>query len=112
MKAELTKFGPIKQFDVYRAKACAFVEYTTLEAAKRAITTSSEKGGILVDCGPNGKHRVSVGIRKERGDRPPPRQHSQHSRGGQPNQTGGGDRGGFRGRGRGRGAAPAGGVKA
>lgn len=122
LKAELSKFGTITELDAHKERACAFVEYSTVDAARRAIIASLNhnqggEGGVKVDCGPeHGKIRISVEVRKERGDRPPPRQHAHsNSRGGQPNQTGGGgnnERGGFRGRGRGRGPPPAVGAKA
>lgn len=102
-----TRFGPIKELDIVRNKACAFLEFTTLDAARRAIVASlptpqGGEGGIRIDVGGDAPVRISVETRKERGERPPPR-------GGPVNGERG--RGGFRGRGgpgggRGRGAAP------
>jgi len=95
------RFGVIKELEVVRSKACAFLEFVHLESAKRAITASLPQaqggtGGVRVDI--DGGHvKISVETRKERGDRPPSR-----PRGGGPGQSGnnGGDmRGGFRGRG-------------
>ena len=92
-----------------RSKACAFLEFTTLDAARRAIVASLSpaaggEGGIRIGDGSEGAPaRISVETRKERGDRPPPR--------GPPMNGDRGGRGGFRGRGgpgagRGRGAPP------
>ena len=103
-----TRYGPIKELDVVRNKACAFLEFTTLDAARRAIvaslpTAQGGEGGIRIDVGGEAPVRISVETRKERGERPPPR-------GGPVNGERG--RGGFRGGrggpggGRGRGAAP------
>lgn len=99
-----TRFGPIKEIEIVRNKACAFVEFTTLEAARRAIVASlpqsmGGEGGVHIS-GPEGvSTRISIETRKERGERPPPRG---------PPMNGDRGRGGFRGRGqpRGRGAPP------
>jgi hypothetical protein len=101
------RYGPIKDLEIVRSKACAFLEFATLEAAKKAIIASLHisqggEGGIRVDIG-NGEHqRITVETKKERGERPVSR-----PRGGPP--VNGEGRGGFRGRGgpggRGRGAA-------
>ena len=113
------QFGPIKECEVVRSKACAFLEFKTLDAAKKAIVASlppsqGGDGGIKLDEKEFGAPaRLNVEIRKERGDRPPPR-----PRGGAPLSAGGhagGDAGSGRGgpsyrgsaRGRGRGDAPA-----
>ncbi|KII87621.1 hypothetical protein PLICRDRAFT_54700 [Plicaturopsis crispa FD-325 SS-3] len=104
------RFGPIKEVEIVRSKACAFLEFTTLEAAKKAIiaslpTSQGGEGGIRIDVGGDGPIRITVETRKERGERPVSR-----PRGGAP--VGGETRGGYRGRGgpggRGRGV-PAGG---
>ncbi|KDQ09038.1 hypothetical protein BOTBODRAFT_537772 [Botryobasidium botryosum FD-172 SS1] len=69
------RFGPVKELDVVRSKACAFLEFNTVEAARRAILASlplaqGGEGGIKV--GEEGV-RITVELRKERGDRPPSR---------------------------------------
>ncbi|KAI0819919.1 hypothetical protein BC628DRAFT_947766 [Trametes gibbosa] len=101
------RFGPVKELEIVRSKVCAFLEFTQLDAAKRAITASlpipqGGEGGIRVETdGGAGQARVYVETRKERGERPGPR-------GGAP-INGDRGRGGFRGRGgpaRGRGAPP------
>lgn len=109
-----SRFGPIKELEIVRAKACAFLEFTTVEAARRAITASLSQhqggdGGVWIDVGGEvGQVRISVETKKERGERPVSR-----PRGGAPQANGDGGagrgQGGFRGRGgpgRGRGAAP------
>ena len=89
-----------------RNKACAFLEFQQLEAAKRAIVASlpiqqGGEGGIRIETdGGAGQARILVETRKERSERPPPRG---------PPMNGERGRGGFRGRGgpgRGRGGPP------
>lgn len=100
-----TRFGPIKEVEIVRNKACAFLEFTSLDDAKHAIIASlpvsqGGDGGIRLST-ETGFVRISVETRKERSERPPPR-----PRGGAPNN--GESRGGFRGGrggGRGRGVA-------
>ncbi|KAF7316199.1 putative G3BP-like protein [Mycena indigotica] len=104
------QFGPLKEVDVVRSKACAFLEFTTVDAARRAIVASlppsqGGEGGVWIDCGEGGNLRISVETRKERNERPVSR-----PRGGGPMGEGRGagegrGRGGsdFRGRGRGAG---------
>ncbi|OJT12056.1 hypothetical protein TRAPUB_11394 [Trametes pubescens] len=101
------RFGPVKELEIVRSKVCAFLEFTQLDAAKRAIAASlplpqGGEGGIRIETdGGAGQARVYVETRKERGERPGPR-------GGAP-INGDRGRGGFRGRGgpgRGRGGPP------
>ncbi len=97
-----TRFGPIKDLDIVRNKACAFLEFTTVDAARRAIaaslpTAQGGEGGIRIDIGEGQQMRIMVETRKERGERPVSR-----PRGGAPvngDMRGGGGGGGFRGRG-------------
>ncbi|OCH86853.1 hypothetical protein OBBRIDRAFT_796772 [Obba rivulosa] len=99
------RFGPIKELEIVRSKACAFLEFTHLESAKKAIAASlpvpqGGEGGIRVESENGAVGKVIVETRKERGERPPPRG---------PPVNGEMRRGGFRGRGgppggRGRGA--------
>ena len=103
------RFGPIKEVEIVRSKACAFLEFQSIESAKRAIIASLNQGaggegGVFVDGGDAGQIRVYIETKKERGDRPPP---SGRPRGGPP-VNGDGRGGAFRGRGgpRGRGAPP------
>ena len=107
------RFGPIKDLDIVRSKACAFLEFTTVEAARRAIVASlpsvqGGEGGIRIDIGEGQQMRIMVETRKERGERPVSR-----PRGGPPvngDMRGGGGGGGFRGRGgQGRGGGGGGG---
>ncbi|KAI6029709.1 hypothetical protein BKA83DRAFT_4222258 [Pisolithus microcarpus] len=105
------RFGPLKDIEIVRPKACAFLEFMTLDAAKRAIIASlpanqGGEGGIRVDVGGDvGPLRIVVETRKERGDRPQSR-----PRGSGPvnGDSRGGFRGGRGGGGRGRGGPPAG----
>lgn len=107
LKNTLTqRFGPIKDVEIVRSKACAFLEFLSLNDARRAQVASLNvniggEGGIRVGEAPDGHPlRIYVETRKERSDRPPPR--------GTP-VNGDRGRGGFRGRGgasRGRGAPP------
>lgn len=93
------RFGPIKdQAEIVRSKACAFLEFQTLDAARRAIIAclpvgQGGEGGVRIDVGGDvGNIRIIVETRKERGDRPVSR-----PRGGAPINGGGDARGGFRG---------------
>lgn len=115
LNTTLNRFGPIKDLDIVRSKACAFLEYQSLDSAKRAIIASLNQGaggegGVFVET-EQGNIRIFVETKKERSDRPPTGHHS--GSGGSGRGRGvppsGGDRGGFRGRGsqRGRGAPPA-----
>jgi hypothetical protein len=90
------RFGPIKELEIVRSKACAFLEFTTIEGARRAIGASIQQSGVRIEVEGGQQVRILIETRKERGDRPVGR-----GRGGPP---GGGDRGGYRGR-----AAPGGG---
>lgn len=114
-----TRFGPTKEVDIVRSKACAFVEFVSLEAARKAIIASlpqaqGGEGGVWIDTS-EGSLRITIETKKERGDRPVSRPrggappgvggNGEQVRGGTPT---GGDRGSFRGRGRGRGGPSAG----
>jgi hypothetical protein len=90
------RFGPVKDVEIVRSKACAFLEFVSLDSARRAIIASlapniGGEGGIRIGD-PNDSHapRIFVETRKERGDRPPPRG---------PPVNGDRGRGSFRGRG-------------
>ncbi|KAK7437885.1 hypothetical protein VKT23_007698 [Stygiomarasmius scandens] len=93
LKTALQRFGPVKSVEIVRNKACAFAEFTTAEAAKRAIINSLSpnaggEGGLKVET-ESGPARVIVETKRERGDRPPPR-----GRGGPPFNEGRGAGGG------------------
>ncbi|KAJ6487889.1 hypothetical protein C8R45DRAFT_869024 [Mycena sanguinolenta] len=107
-------FGPLKDLEIVRSKACAFFEFLNLDAARKAIATSlptgqGGDGGVWIDCGPEvGNLRISIETRKERGERPVSRPRGGgpmggEGRGGEGRGRGEGFRGG-RGRGAGRGA--------
>ncbi|KAG0706966.1 hypothetical protein DFH29DRAFT_987866, partial [Suillus ampliporus] len=95
LTALLGRFGTVKDVEIVRSKACAFLEFNSLDAAKKAIIASlpagaGGEGGLRLD-GPEGTVRIIVETRKERGERPISR-----PRGGPPN---GESRGSYRGRG-------------
>ncbi|KAJ6627867.1 hypothetical protein B0H10DRAFT_1992390 [Mycena sp. CBHHK59/15] len=113
-----THFGPLKDLEIVRSKACAFFEFLSLDAARRAIATSlptgqGGEGGVWIDCGGDvGSLRISIETRKERGDRPPSRPRGGAPMGGEGRGGEGRGRGdGFRGRGRGAGRGAGGGAK-
>ncbi|KAG9095457.1 hypothetical protein FS749_010417 [Ceratobasidium sp. UAMH 11750] len=104
------RFGAIKELEVVRTKACAFLEFQSVESARRAILASlpnnlGGEGGIRIgEDTPNERApRITVEMRKERADRPIP---GRAPRTGGPEQRGSS----FRGRGRGRGDGPRGGA--
>ncbi|KAH8929664.1 hypothetical protein BT69DRAFT_1311119 [Atractiella rhizophila] len=77
------RFGPVKDLDVVHSKACAFLEFTTVDNARKAIETSAAEGGIKIGDG------VVILIEEKR------------KGGGMAGRGGGAERGGPRGRGRG-----------
>ncbi|KAK4699569.1 hypothetical protein P7C70_g6687, partial [Phenoliferia sp. Uapishka_3] len=86
------KFGALRELDIIRSKACAFLEFERLDGARRAILASlrpSEggEGGIFVPS-ENGGDMIHIVTRKPPGDRPPS---NPRGRGG---GVGGDDRGG------------------
>lgn len=112
----VSRFGPIKELEILRNKACAFLEFHSVDSARKAIIASLSpqqggEGGIWIEGG-NEQHRISVETKKDKADRGPSRPY----RGGAPaGQVNGGDRGGppqgggnFRGRSGGRGGGRAG----
>lgn len=91
-----TRFGPIRELDVIRSKACAFVEFERVDSARRAIQASLRpqeggEGGVPLGQG-NIVHLVE---RKKPGERPAPRPHTrsgtQGSAGANMSGGGGGD---------------------
>lgn len=112
LKEALTaRFGAIKELEVVRTKACAFLEFVSVESARRAILASlpvnqGGEGGIRIgEDTPNERApRITVEMRKERGDRPTS---GARTRTGGQEQRGGSFRGrGGRGRGESRPGAP------
>lgn len=110
----VSRFGPVKELEIVRSKACAFLEFSSPEAARKAIAVSlpvsqGGEGGIRLEGkpGPNGlPPRVIVETRKERGERPI----STRGRGGPPGGEGrGAAAGGGAGGEGGRGGPPGGG---
>ncbi|TRM63660.1 hypothetical protein BD626DRAFT_494985 [Schizophyllum amplum] len=107
-----TRYGKPKDTDIVRSKACAFVEFETVEAARKAIRDSATGGGmgqgtgVYIDVGGE-QIRIVIETKKERGERPPSQPHSSTLQAGR-GRGGfrGGDRGGSM---RGRGGPPRGG---
>ncbi|KAG8858228.1 hypothetical protein FRB96_005357 [Tulasnella sp. 330] len=72
----ISRFGPVKELEIIRSKACAFLEFASPEAAQKAITVSlpvpqGGEGGIRLEgkLGPNGmRPRVIIEAREERGE--------------------------------------------
>lgn len=103
------RFGGVKEVEIVRTKACAFLEFLSLDSAKKAIIASlpqnlGGEGGIRIDVGGDANPvRIFVETRKERAERPQSR-----PRGGSPinGDSRGGFRGGRGGPGRGRGGPP------
>ncbi|KAL0960133.1 hypothetical protein HGRIS_011769 [Hohenbuehelia grisea] len=95
--ALVQRFGPIKEIEVVRNKACAFLEFVSVDSARRAILASLSQaqggeGGVRIECGNEGTVRINIETRKERGDRPQSR-----PRGGAPPGQNGDARGAYRG---------------
>ncbi|KAJ3837766.1 hypothetical protein F5878DRAFT_201396 [Lentinula raphanica] len=116
----LSRFGALKvPVELYRDKMCAFAEFTTVDAARRAISASlppsaGGEGGVKVDIGGNETLKVIVEVKKERGERGerpynrgrgrPPFAGEGRGAGSNDGRGGGGFRGSARGAGRGRGS--------
>ncbi|TNY17056.1 hypothetical protein DMC30DRAFT_370312, partial [Rhodotorula diobovata] len=98
-----TRFGPLKEVDIVRNKACAFIEFEKLDHARRAIQASLRPseggdGGILVplDDGTS-TQRINVVERKPHDQRPTSGRGG--ARGGAHAHAGGEGRGGYKGAG-------------
>ncbi|KAF8800552.1 hypothetical protein BYT27DRAFT_7227366 [Phlegmacium glaucopus] len=70
-----SRFGPIKDLEIVRSRACAFIEFSSVDSARKAIVASLHQGqggegGIWVDVGGDvGQVRISVETKKEKADR-------------------------------------------
>ena len=105
LKDQLTlRYGPVRELDVVRSKACAFVEFEKVDGARRAIQASMRpteggEGGLII-----GSDLMHVVTKASPGNRP-----SSSTRGGRnpgegrANAAGEGRSGGEGGRGEGRG---------
>ena len=114
--------------EIVRSRACAFIEFSSVESARKAIVASlpqgqGGEGGIRVDVGGEiGQVRILVETKKEKADRQPGRGRGGGPTGGPPGtgagnggqeNRGGGGGGSFRGRGNaGRGGRSGGGGSA
>jgi hypothetical protein len=70
----VSQFGPIKDLDLVQSKACAFLEFSNVDAARRAIVASlpaskGGEGGILIDVGDGQQVHITVETRRERRER-------------------------------------------
>ncbi len=105
----VARFGPLNAIDFVSSRACAFLEFATVEAARRAILASlpinaGGEGGIRIAEGDpeslkrqRDVPRIVIETRKERSDRPAPRG-PRGTPNGPPFRGGSGrGRGGFRG---------------
>ncbi|PFH49560.1 hypothetical protein AMATHDRAFT_76120 [Amanita thiersii Skay4041] len=69
------RFGPVKDVEIMRQRMCAFIEFNTVDAARRAIIASlppnqGGEGGLWIDVGGDaGQVRIFVETKKERGER-------------------------------------------
>lgn len=92
----VTRFGPLRELDIKRSKACAFIEFESLLSARRAIQVSLRvqeggEGSIVVDREGGGFDLINVVTKKATADRPV----SNSTRGGRVGGDGGaGGRGG------------------
>lgn len=116
------RFGPVKDVEIVRTKMCAFIEFQSLDSARRAIIASlpqsqGGEGGLFMDVGGDaGQVRILVETKKDRADRsggrgrPPPTVNGGEGRGGGgPGGHGAGGQGTYGRRGgvgRGRGTGP------
>ncbi|GAA6041085.1 hypothetical protein JCM8097_004712 [Rhodosporidiobolus ruineniae] len=70
-----TRFGALKEVDIVRSKACAFIEFEKLNDARKAIQASLRPsdggdGGIHIDVGLSQPARINVVERKPHSERP------------------------------------------
>ncbi|BGP31636.1 hypothetical protein JCM10296v2_003408 [Rhodotorula toruloides] len=99
----ISRFGPLKEVDIVRNKACAFIEFEKLDHARRAIQTSLRQaeggeGGIMITVDPatGAQARINIVERKPHDQRP--KRADGATRGGRGGSSGGtGGRGGARG---------------
>ncbi|KAM0787452.1 hypothetical protein ACM66B_003531 [Microbotryomycetes sp. NB124-2] len=92
LKDALNKFGPMRECDIIRQKACAFVEFERLDSARRAIQASLRRdeggdGGIVLGPG----MIIHIVERKPKDDRPPPKPRTSGAHG-ESGGSGGGQR--------------------
>ena len=67
-----SRFGPIKDLELVRPRGCAFIEFSSVDSARKAIIASSREGGIWIDVGGEvGSVKISVETKKEKADRQP-----------------------------------------
>lgn len=75
LKEQLVKkFGPIKELDIVRNKACGFLEFERIESAKKAIQMSMPfnmggKGGIPIVLSSGEEYVINVESKRQPGER-------------------------------------------
>ncbi|GAA5964522.1 hypothetical protein JCM3765_005221 [Sporobolomyces pararoseus] len=94
-----TRFGPLKELDIIRSKACAFVEFVSLNDARKAIQVSMRhqdggENGIIFETPTGEKARINVVERKPHNERPPPKPRSNTQNNSESGAAGGGQGGG------------------
>jgi hypothetical protein len=95
LEQALLRFGLIKDLEILRNKACAFLEFHSIDSARKAIIASLGQqqggdGGVWIEVGGE-PHRIFIETKKDKAERGPSRPY----RGAQ--QVNGGERGGERG---------------
>ncbi|KAA1122363.1 hypothetical protein PGTUg99_037089 [Puccinia graminis f. sp. tritici] len=70
----LKKFGPIKELDIVRNKACGFLEFERIDSAKKAIQMSMPfnmggKGGIPIVLASGEEYVINVESKRQPGER-------------------------------------------
>ncbi|GAA5993795.1 hypothetical protein JCM5350_007673 [Sporobolomyces pararoseus] len=90
-----TRFGPLKELDIIRSKACAFVEFVSLNDARKAIQVSMRhqdggENGIIFETPTGEKARINVVERKPHNERPPPKPRSNTQNNSESGAAGGG----------------------
>lgn len=71
-EAVTSRFGPFKELEIVRTKACAFIEFENIESARLAITASlppaqGGDGGVRIDTEDGGNTRIFIETRRPRG---------------------------------------------
>lgn len=75
LRDQLTKkFGPIKELDVVRTKACGFLEFERIDSAKKAIQMSMPfnmggKGGVTIVVASGEEYLINVESKRQPGER-------------------------------------------
>lgn len=84
LRSALSQFGTLKELSLVPSRGCAFAEFTSVDAARKAMSTSASRGGIVV-----GDKNWKVSVEEKR----KPQQQGSQQGGGAGKQQGG-ERGG------------------